>query len=253
LRGYGEEGVVEKIRAAGGEVYAITSEPHSLARNAAAEWATGFEHIGDPHQEISAECRERGWLSLFTNDWGASRFIGANGPGTWVSHPKGYFQPGVLALTRGGRVLYRWRCRPTRSNLGGAVARPLPGHVWSHVEAALAESGSTSDAPFDDNPQLDSPPAPWPIFVLLLLSNGWFLRPRPFDQRKDDPAQRRIRNAALRLSMFFALWIALFWMLPLWIGGLALAAWVAMVAPAVREVNRLFQNIAPDEEPSPTP
>ena len=48
----------------------------------------------------------------------------------WVSHPKGYFQPGVLALSREGRVLYRWRCRPTRQNVGGASGRPTTRYAF---------------------------------------------------------------------------------------------------------------------------
>ena len=70
MRGFNEEGVVQAIRDAGGEVYAITSEPQALAQNAQVEWATGMEHVGDPHQEILARCVERGWLSLFSEHFG---------------------------------------------------------------------------------------------------------------------------------------------------------------------------------------
>ena len=102
MRGYGKAGVVDAIREAGGEVYAITSEPQSLAGNAQNDWETGLEHVGYPHQEIAGACADRGWLILFTNDWGGE--IVESGP-TWVSDPKGYFQPGVLGLSREGRVL----------------------------------------------------------------------------------------------------------------------------------------------------
>ena len=50
--------IVDAIREAGGEIYAVTSEPHSLALNAQAHWETGFDHVGDPHQEILAACSE---------------------------------------------------------------------------------------------------------------------------------------------------------------------------------------------------
>ena len=59
--------VVEKIRAAGGEVYAITSEPQYLADQAHEHWELDFENVGDPHQEISRTCSERGWLTLYAN------------------------------------------------------------------------------------------------------------------------------------------------------------------------------------------
>jgi hypothetical protein len=247
LRGYGKEGVVEAIRAAGGEVYAITSEPQTLARNAQDDWETGFQHVGDPHQEIASTCAQRGWLSLFTNDWGPD--IIGTAP-AWLSHPNGYFQPGVLALGRGGRVLYRWRCRPDRSNVGGAVARPVPGHVWRRVQEALAQGPDAADVAHDDAPELDSPRIPWPFFVMLLLANGWFLRPVPFDQRSGrDTAWRRQRNAMLRMAGFAAGWIAAAVFLPLWVVAVAFAAWLAKVGPGIRLVNERFQNVRPDEEP----
>ena len=247
MRGYGKAGVVDAIRAAGGEVYAITSEPHSLARSAQEDWGTGFEHVGDPHQEILAVCRERDWLSLFTNDWSG----GLVDRLSWVSHPKGYFQPGVLALSERGRVLYRWRCRPTRSNIGGAVARPRPDHVWERVQAALGEAPDAPDAAHDDDAKLDAGAAPWPLFVLLLLANGWFLKPAVFDQRSEGAsAEARIRQALMRTAVFLVAWVAAFALLPTWIPALALALWIAKVWPGVRTVHRQFQNVGANEEPT---
>jgi hypothetical protein len=248
LRGYGKAGVVDAIREAGGEVYAITSEPQSLAGNAQKDWETGLEHVGDPHQEIAGACADRGWLCLFTNHWGGD--IVESGP-TWVSHPKGYFQPGVLGLSREGRVLYRWRCRPNRKNIGGAIARPTPSHVWSRVQAALQEPQDARDVAPDADPVLDSPPVPWPLFVALLFANGWFLRPVPFDQRpgKNTIPQRQ-RNAMLRIPLFVAAWIAAGLLLPMWVVALAFAGWVAKVVPGIRLVNERFQNVGPNEEPA---
>jgi hypothetical protein len=248
LRGYGKAGVVDAIREAGGEVYAITSEPQSLAGNAQEDWETGIEHVGDPHQEIAAACAGRGWLTLFTNDWGGD--IVESGP-TWVSHPKGYFQPGVLALSREGRVLYRWRCRPSRKNIGGAIARPTPSHVWGRVQAALQEPRDARDVAPDADPVLDAPPAPWPLFVALLVANGWFLRPVPFDQRPGrNTTPQRLRNAGLRIPLFVAAWIVAGLLLPMWVVALAFAAWLAKIVPGIRLVNRRFQNVGPDEEPA---
>jgi len=247
LRGYLKEGVVTAIREGGGEIFAITSEPQSLARNAQDDWKTGFEHIGDPHQEVLGQCTDRGWLSLFVNDWGDGSF---SKPTSWVSHPKGYFQPGVLALSRDARVLYRWRCRPTRKNVGGALMRPTALHVWTRVQAALAESKDAPDVPHDDNPVLDTNSVPWPLFVTLLLANGWFLRPVGFDQRVGGAASAvRQRNAVLRIPFFIAAWVAAFAFLPLWIAALAFAGWVAKITPGVRMRHRRFQNVGPDESP----
>ena len=248
MRGYQSDGVVAAIREAAGEIFAITSEPQSLARNAQDHWETGFEHVGDPHQEILGQCRDRGWLSLFVNEWGDDFVAGAIG---WVSHPKGYFQPGVLALSRNARVLYRWRCRPTRKNIGGALMRPTAPHVWSKVQAALAEPADALDVPHDGDPTFDTRPVPWPVFVTLLLANGWFLGPVGFDQRVGGVTLAvRKRNAFLRIPFFIAAWVAAFAYLPLWIPALAFAGWVAKITPGVRMVNRRFQNVGLDENPA---
>ena len=60
--------MVEQIRAAGGEIYAITSEPQRLADQAKASWDLNYEAIGDLHHEISGACRERGLLEIYVNE-----------------------------------------------------------------------------------------------------------------------------------------------------------------------------------------
>lgn len=251
MRGYEKDGVAQAVREAGGEIYAVTSEPQTLARNAQEDWATGLVHVGDPHQEIAGECAERGWLSLFTNEMNFGAGESDRSPADWVSHPKGYFQPGVLALSSEGRALYRWRCRPNRQNIGGAISRPTAGHVWTSVQAALREPADAPDVALDAKPELDDAPVPWPLFIMLLLSNGWFLGPRFFDQRPgEDTVPRRQRNALLRIPFFIAAWIAAGFLLPVWVVALAFAAWVAKVAPGVRFVNEHFQNVGPNEEPA---
>lgn len=248
MRGFNREGVVRAIRDAGGQVYAVTSEPQALARNAQEEWETGMEHVGDPHREILDSCIERGWLSLFSADFGD-----LNGAlPDWVSHPGGgYFQPGVLAVRSEGRVLYRWRCRPSRENIGGAVARPKPDYVWREVQAALQEPADAPDAALDEAPELDASAPPWPVFVLLLLANGWFLRPVPFNYRPgENTVPARIRNAFLRLTGFVGLWVAAGLFLPTWAVALAFTGWMVKVAPGIRLVNERFQNVGPTEEPA---
>ena len=124
------------IRGAGGEIFGITSEPQTLASEAGASWGLDFPLVGDPHHEIAGLCRERGWLDLYVNTAGDDRMLARHVDPP--AHPKGYFQPGVLALARGPgcaarcraaghRILYRWRGVPTRHNNGGATERPTPG------------------------------------------------------------------------------------------------------------------------------
>lgn len=206
-----------------------------------------MEHVGDPHQEILGTCRDRGWLSLFINEWEGD---GIGLTASWRSNPKGYYQPGVLVLSREGRVLYRWRCRPTRRNTGGATRRPTPEHVWTRVQAALAEGAEAPDVAHDDNPVFDWGANPWPFFVLMLLANGWFLRPQVFDHRGGEfDVPRRLRRASLRLAVFVAAWGLALWWLPAWVVLLAFAAWVAKIYPAIRAIHVGFQNVPRDAEP----
>ena len=248
MRGYTKSGVTEAIREAGGEIYAVTSEPHSLAKNAQNDWDTGMEHVGDPHQEIARTCRDRGWLSLFTSDWDSG---GIGETASWRSNPKGYYQPGVVVLSREGRVLYRWRCRPTRRNVGGATQRPTPVHVWKSVQSALADGSNAPDVALDDNPALDESITPWPVFVMLLLANGWFMRPQVFDHRGGEfDVPKRLRRAILRLVGFVAAWAVAAWWLPAWVVAIAFGAWLVKVYPGIRAVHDGFQSVSADAEPA---
>lgn len=222
-------GVVDEIRAAGGEVYGITSEPQHLADQARKHWDLDFETVGDPHQEISRTCSERGWLTLYAQD--SLEFL-QRGAAWKVEHPKGFFQPGVLALTREGRVLYRWRSVPSSENMNGTVCRPTAEHVLRETEQALRAGAEAGDAAHDDHPEVDQKPLPVPIFIALLLANGWFVRVKSFAFSPDaPPIRRRFANAALRLVIFVLGWIAAaVWLPPLPVAAtfFAWAAWVAL-------------------------
>ncbi len=239
-------GVPEKIKAAGGGIFAITSEPQTLAREAEQTWELDFPAVGDPHHEIADACRERGWLQLFVNP-NARLLADATG---FAAHPKGYFQPGVLAITRTGRVLYRWRSRPTRKNAGGATGRPRPEDVWRQVEAAISRGDAAGDAAPDEPDRLDQNAPPWPVFVGMLLANGKFLRPKPVPLARGGPdTTRRDAGRAMRnLALFVAGWIAGFALLPTsWVVA-AFVGWAISVTPGVRELHRQFQSV-PEGEP----
>lgn len=241
--------MVEKIRAAGGEIYAITSEPQKLASQAQTEWALEFESIGDPHHEISDACRERGLLDLFVN---TRTDLMEDMENLIFRHPKGYFQPGVLALASDGRVLYRWRGIPTRKNMGGATERPTASYVFDSVERALADTGAAearADAQLDLNPELDSRGIPWPLFVTLLVANGWFIKPKTFGYLPEGPsAVQRVKRAMLRVPLFIGAVGLAFVSLPSWLVGLALVAWAAWLTPQIRFIGSQFQNEAGSRE-----
>lgn len=237
--------MVEAIRRAGGEIFGITSEPQTLASEAGASWGLEFPLIGDPHHEIADQCREHGWLDLYVNTHGDRHGIIARGHDTPV-HPKGYFQPGVIALTPAKRILYRWRGVPTRRNNGGATERPTAEHVWQAVERALA-AANAPDAALDTPPKVDMQAIPWPLFVLLLLANGNFWRPKGFglQRRGPDDVTPRARRAMLKLALFAAGWVAAFILLPAGWVALTLLAYAAIAAPGILEMHRAFQAVEP--------
>ena len=111
----------------------------------------------------------------------------------WASHPKGYFQPGVVALSRAGRVLYRWRCRPMRQNMSGAGQRPTPQYVWGEIESRLP--AGIPDAELDESPEFARPDPSWPMFLTMMLAHGWFLRPKAFPlARPGDKPSANVRR-----------------------------------------------------------
>ena len=243
MRGYVESGVVEAVRAAGGELYAITSEPQALAARARDDWQLPFECIGDPHHEIADASRERGWLDLRTQE--ADEFLIRDT--VWdVVHPKGFFHPGVLVLNSEGHLLYRWRSVPTRANAGSAAGRPSPTYVWGRVHAALAQEPG-KDAALDEAPTLDDKPVIFPLFAAALMANGWFMRPKAFTYQGDGKnPMKRVPIVLLRLLLFVLLWVAAFAVLPtLWVSA-ALILYLPVAVRGLRKVYTIFQNEALD-------
>jgi len=242
LRGYVFSGVVDAIRAAGGEVYAVTSEPQALASRAQEEWALSFECVGDPHQEIADASRQQGLLDLRTSEVG--EFITRDT--AWgVSHPKGFYQPGVLALNA-ERLLYRWQSIPNRENMGGAGGRPSEDYVWRKIQAAL-DDPLGNDAALDEMPVTGGKAPPFFIFSLMLMAHGWFLRPKAFTYQGDgaDPMQR-FPLVLMRLLVFIGCWIAAFILLPtIWV-GLALALYAPLAILGIRKVYATFAVEVPE-------
>ena len=236
-------GVPEAVRKAGGRIFAVTSEPQTLAREAVESWGLDFEAVGDPHHEVADACRESGWLDVIVNL--QVEFL--RRMQAWASHPRGYFQPGVLAVRSDGRVLYRWRGVPTRRNAGGATGRPEAPHVWSSIERALA-SPDSGDAALDVPPSVDTRAPPWPLFVIMLLAHGNFMRPRGFGLERGPPVDGRPRelSTVAKLALFVGGWIAAFALLPVpWVLA-ALAVWGLAVTPGIVVMRREFQSVRED-------
>ena len=231
--------MVDEIRAAGGEVFGITSEPHSLASEAESAWHMSIPVIGDPHHEIRQDLSARGWLDVFFNeDFGHLR------ERAWASHPKGYYQPAVLAVDASGKILYRWRCVPRYSNMSGAGARPEARYTWDKIRSAMNEA---EDAELDVNPVMGAEELSWPHFLLMLTAHGWFLRPKAFPLLREGDKQSVSPAATMRRAyVFIGLWLLALMFLPtFWVMG-AFVIWLIVLTPGLIEIHRQFQN-----EPDP--
>lgn len=231
--------MVEEIRAAGGEIFGITSEPHSLASEAEDAWEISIPVIGDPHHEIREDLKARGWLEVFYNeDYGHLR------ERSWASHPKGYFQPAIIAIDENARVLYRWRSVPKLSNIAGAGARPESRYTWDRIRAAMS---STGDADLDVVPIFTEKDPPWLLSLFIHLANGWFIRPRALSLARDGSGGFAGVPAAIRRAyIFLAAWIVALLLFPAQWVAVAALVWVIVVTPGVIEIHRQFQN-----EPDP--
>ncbi|MAM81911.1 MAG: hypothetical protein CMP89_14320 [Gammaproteobacteria bacterium] len=139
-------------------------------------------------------------------------------------------------------MLYRWRSIPSDANMQGTIGRPTAAYVWGAVESALTAGGSAGDAPLDDDPVVDSEPAPWFIFIPALLANGWFLRVKSLVYSPGiTMTPSRIPKILARWPLFFAIWIAaLFLFSTAWV-GVAFVGWFLWIVYDFRRIMRKFQ------------
>ena len=227
--------MVAEVRAAGGEVYGVTSEPHSLASEAEKAWDMSIPIIGDPHHEIRKDLKARGWIDIFYNeDSGHLR------ERDWTHHPDGYFQPAVIALAETSQILYRWRCVPKYSNMSGAGGRPEARYTWDLMREALI---SRKDAELDREPVMGAGDLSWFKFLVIMMAHGWFLRPRAFPLlRGGEKAGVTPTQAMRRAYLFLGAWLLALIVLPItWI-AIAALIYVLAIIPGLVEIHRQFQN-----------
>jgi len=216
-------------------VFGVSSEPHSLASEAEKTWDMTIPIIGDPHHEVREDLKARGWLDVFYNeDYGHLR------DQSWASHPKGYFQPAVIAVDKAGRILYRWRMIPKASNINGAGARPESQYVWSRIKKAMSSKG---DAELDDNPTMTEKDPPWIAMIMLFLAHGWFVRPKAFPLSRDasEGGIPMAKKAMYRLLAFMVAWVLALVLLPFKWVGIAALVWLVIITPGVLEITGQFQ------------
>ena len=135
---------------------------------------------------------------------------------------------------------------PSVENLNGTVARPTAKYAWNEIEQSLTAGDGAGDAAHDDQPEIDSPPPPRPVFIAALIANGWFLQLKSFVYSPGVASTpRRFTTAFRRWIMFFAFWIAAVVFLPTVPVLFSFAGWLAWIA---RDVRRTFGNLGVQEE-----
>jgi hypothetical protein len=218
-------------------VYGISSEPHSLASEAEEAWNTSIPIVGDPHHEVRKDLKARGWLDVFYNE-----NDGHLDDRNWASHPNGYYQPAVIAVDKTGRILYRWRLVPKRSNMNGAGARPESGYIWERMKQAMSSKG---DAKLDKKPVMTEKDPPWILALLMFLANGWFIQPKAFPMSRDgkEGGFAAVRKAQYRLGVFLLAWVMALIFLPFKWVGIGGLVWLAIITPGVRKLNSQFQTV----------
>ena len=137
---------------------------------------------------------------------------------------------------------------PTRANIGGASERPTASYVYQRLTESLEQTDDNRDALLDNEPELDSKGRPFPLFVALLMANGWFIRPVPFLLTNSKlSALQRIKRATRRIPIFLAIWIAAFLILPAnWVATAAVAYGIWLI-PIVVMIYKGLQHIGEPE------
>eukprot|EP01006_Ploeotia_vitrea_P020977 TRINITY_DN53306_c0_g1_i1.p1 TRINITY_DN53306_c0_g1~~TRINITY_DN53306_c0_g1_i1.p1 ORF type:complete len:222 (-),score=29.38 TRINITY_DN53306_c0_g1_i1:489-1154(-) len=141
------------------------------------KWRLDFDLIGDPQHQTVQYLSEKNILHISTTtpneEWYA---LARSGAGDFKTFEKGIIQPAILAITKSGRVLFRWSCVPDASNAQGGMGRPTPDHVWKEIQAALNKS---EDAPHDHKNYGPACPPAFPFF-LLMMAHGNFIKLKAF-------------------------------------------------------------------------
>eukprot|EP00029_Vermamoeba_vermiformis_P010728 TRINITY_DN570_c1_g1_i2.p1 TRINITY_DN570_c1_g1~~TRINITY_DN570_c1_g1_i2.p1 ORF type:complete len:216 (+),score=56.07 TRINITY_DN570_c1_g1_i2:403-1050(+) len=134
---------VKKIRAVGGELFAVTAQELVDGKAATQEWNLDFQTVVDTSNELAK------YLKVNITPKKETYFT--EHP-TW--YPNGLAQPALIVVDQQGRTLYHWAIVPSEMNIGGASDRPLPDAVWTIVEQQLKQfnekNSSGQDLPKQD-------------------------------------------------------------------------------------------------------
>ena len=111
----------QNIEAAGGKLYAVTSEDDEGIQKARENWKIDYDILSDRNLELAKRYK-------------VSITHGKDAHGGVEMYPDGMSQPAVIALDKTGKVVFQWIMIPSEMNMGGALDRPLASDLWSGIQ-----------------------------------------------------------------------------------------------------------------------
>jgi hypothetical protein len=127
------------------KLYAVCSEPQSEANLAVVEWnLSNFSSVvGDPENVVALHFNNDNYLPYITDC--SKTLTEALDPFLTVKrYPHGAVQPAFIFFI-GNKLAARWAVYPRVGNLQGALSRPDPEEVWSHVKECKRLSDEGKD------------------------------------------------------------------------------------------------------------
>jgi hypothetical protein len=130
------------------KLYAVCSEPQTEANLAMVEWnLSNFASVvGDPENVVALHFRnnDKYLPRLHITDCSKTLTEALDPCLTVKRYPHGAVQPAFLFFI-GNKPAARWAVYPTVGNLQGALSRPDPAEVWTHVKECKRLSDEGKD------------------------------------------------------------------------------------------------------------
>eukprot|EP01062_Namystynia_karyoxenos_P067595 TRINITY_DN61592_c0_g1_i1.p3 TRINITY_DN61592_c0_g1~~TRINITY_DN61592_c0_g1_i1.p3 ORF type:complete len:168 (+),score=45.82 TRINITY_DN61592_c0_g1_i1:257-760(+) len=146
------------MRAAGVDLYGLTSEPQEVVDATAKEWELDFPLIGRLTNELPRHLASTGVVPVVVT---MPDEVHHPKLGDRKRYPHGAVQPALFFVRHSDRaVVFRWAIQPATMNMGGAKDRPQVPAVWQAVRSAL-------DAPAEKLP-IDAASLPTSGFCSML-------------------------------------------------------------------------------------
>ncbi|GAQ87497.1 hypothetical protein KFL_003570060 [Klebsormidium nitens] len=126
-----------RLEALGGTFFIVTAQSQEALRTSASDWGlNGLPVVSDPDNVLARDmgisvCEEpvRPCIQRYFDTYKNNQVCA----------------PGYVIVNQQGAELSAWHQTPTVHNIGGAIDRPVPSNVISHLENRVADAPGESD------------------------------------------------------------------------------------------------------------